>query len=170
MDWRGMAGSAFVNGTATLLALTAPPYRLAVSAPDDRESAQPLLRLTPPRIVLIGSRRHVEPDADAPWGSALSAGTQCPLSEIGRDAAPAFPVSGAGAPLDWLGPMPANPVYCVRIQARGRIDAILLAATSGDPLADRAIPGTLRGLRFVPAERDGVPVTAWHRLLINQPY
>ena len=68
-----------------------------------------------------------------------------------------------------LGPTPATPVYCVRIQARGRIDSIRLAATSGDPLADRAIPGTLRGLSFVPAERDGVPVTAWHRLLVNQP-
>lgn len=169
MDWRGMAGSAFVNGTATLLALTAPPYRLPVSAPGDREPAQPLLRLAPPRIVLTGSRRYLEPDANAPWGSAISAGTRCPFSRMERDAVPAFPVSGDGAPLDWLGPTPATPVYCVRIQVHGRIDSIRLAATSGDPLADRAIPGTLRRLSFVPAERDSVPVTAWHRLLVNQP-
>lgn len=170
MDWRGMAGSALVNGTAVLLALTAPPHRFARPVPVRTEAvAQPLLWLAPPRIILIGSHRHLEPGMAAPWSTAISAGAQCPLSRTDRDAAPAFPVSGEGAPLDWLGPTPANPVYCVRIHARGRIDAIRLAATSGDPLADRAIPGTLRGLSFVPAERDGVPVTAWHRLLVNQP-
>jgi len=170
MDWRGMAGSAFVNGAALLLALAEQPFRIAPASPGQRESAQPLLRLAPPRIVLIGSRRYLEPGANAPWAASASAGTPCPRSEIDRDAAPAFSVSNGGAPLGWLGRTPASPVYCVRIHARGRIDAIRLAATSGDPLADRAIPGTLRGLNFTPAERDGAPVTAWHRLLVNQPY
>lgn len=169
MDWRGMAGSALVNGTALLLALAEQPPRFVRSVPAQREAAQPLLRLAPPRIVLIGSRLYRRPDVNSPWGEAASAGTPCPRSETDRDATPAFPVSGDGDPFRWLGPTPASPVYCVRIHARGRVVAIRLAATSGDPLADRAIPGTLRGLSFFPAERDGAPVTAWHRLLVNQP-
>jgi len=167
LDWRGLAGSSLVNGAALVLALVAQPHGFARARPG---TAAIEIRLERPRIVLMSSRRHRHRSGPIHAIEGESAiGAACPTSEVDRDAVPDFPIHGEGAPFEWLRPTWRSPAYCIRIHGGGHVAVAFLSGSSGDDLADAAILGEIRRLRFHPAERRGAPISAWHRLVVNQP-
>ena len=64
--------------------------------------------------------------------------------------------------------MPRSPTFCALVGVDGRVAAIRLDRSSGEPSADAAILETLRTLPFRPAYRRAKPVAAWHQMVVSR--
>jgi hypothetical protein len=104
-------------------------------------------------------------------GPALSGGAICPYSlRVDVEAEPDFPLFGNARPFQHVPQARWSPVLCARIGRNGRIlELRQTVERSGSPAADQATLRELVRLRFHPARRNGTPVEAWHRILVNLP-
>jgi len=156
-------------GLIILLSPASARMRYGAYRPPPSYGSSPIL--AGPAVFVIGPHR---PGKD---GSRLSSSggpfneTGCPAPPlVDVEAVPAFPLIGGRRPFQDVGPVRANPAFCVRIDRNGRVRAAWLANDgTGDPARDRRLRLEMLNLRFLPALRDRAPVTAWHRVTVNLP-
>ena len=167
MRWSAASNSVLVHlaGLATALIPTQPRF---IDVWPWGGLEERLRTIEAPHISLAGGqaprRGHT-----AVLGRLESAGDlRCPRQRpLDRIAAPDFPIFGDEGPFAQGGKTPQSPAFCLLIGADGRVSALTLAASSGDPGADRSLSRTIRRLPFRPALRGGRAVAAWHRLVVN---
>jgi hypothetical protein len=134
------------------------------------EAARPKTdQLEAPALALVPESRPRGARGD--FGLTLSAESRCPSSPpVDIGAQPDFPLFGDARPFQRVPRARWSPILCARIGRGGRIlELRQTIERSGSPAADRATLRELSRLTFRPARRDGAPVEAWHRILVNLP-
>lgn len=168
MDAPALTGSILVHGAAILASLFGSGVTARHAAERPPIHAIAPLAITEPRL-LVFTNPHAARADPAPDRAGPITGPGCaPASPVLLDATPNFPVSGPDEPLAWLRELPRSPAFCARIGTDGRIAAIRLSRSSGDPSADAAILATLRTLPFRPAYIGARPAAAWHQVVVRR--
>lgn len=130
------------------------------------------------KTVKVADTQIIRPDSQAKPLDVLAPSTYCPLplpghnfpdnrppkAEKGDDSLPAYAPDNPGFvfPIQaWAGNIQGRATVRVEVQPDGRPGRMWLKQSSGSGLLDRDAQSQLTFWRFIPARKNGQPVTAW---------
>jgi TonB family protein len=130
------------------------------------------------KTVKVADTQIIRPDSQAKPLDVLAPSTYCPLplpghsfpdnrppkAEKGDDSLPAYAPDNPGFvfPIQaWAGNIQGKAIVRVEVQPDGKPGRMWLKQSSGSGLLDRDAQSQLTFWRFIPARKNGQPVTAW---------
>ena len=88
------------------------------------------------------------------------------MGDTDQDGATPPPVLSAMAVERWRA---GTASLLVRVSRRGTVCSVVIGRSSGDEALDRAAVESVRAWTFLPAQKDGGPVTSWVLLPFRTP-